>query len=43
MHLTFPAPNQATEWKDFYIRAVDFLEALNNHTEVKDHKKDGKS
>ena len=28
LKFSFDVPNQATEWKKFYTRAIDFLEAL---------------
>ena len=37
----FSAPNQAEEWKVFYTRALDFLQALDINPDVEDQNKHG--
>ena len=38
---SFSMPKQAEEWKVFYIRTVNILEALNINTEEEDSTKKG--
>ena len=38
---SFSAPNQAEEWKVYYTRALDFLEALDIDPDVEDQNKHG--
>ena len=38
---TFSTPNQRDEWKTFYIKAVDFLKALNINNESEEDTKKG--
>ena len=38
---TFSSPNQADEWRTFYICAIYFLEALDINNETEDPRKKG--
>ena len=40
-NFSFNAPDQAEEWKSFYTRAIDFLEALDIDPDVEDQGKKG--